>query len=259
MSSDTTQNRDAKVLEDLQTVEERITLCQEMTAAVSETDEALLAVVGFLEACAPRIVDLIEAGASGVLTEATLMKCLEVNDKLLAALSDSDDEPKKSGGAQKQDSPPSNAKSPDYETDLARAAAAADPFAGSDDLLSMSTPGQQSEPALIPTPSPAPANLKSTGDDDHDDFLLKPAAAAPAPNSNFFLRAPSGGPGVQQQPPAVLRAPSGGVSSSAGSLDDIFATLPPPAPATATKSPAKQPEKDDPFADFADLRSGKGL
>ena len=120
--------RDSKVTTDLESLAERISLCAEMQKEASSDDEvsrqgtelvekaigegfaastlpsfslfphnsisqALLAVIGFLEACAPRVHALIQVGAEGVLSEDTFMKCLEVNDKLLAILSDSDDEP----------------------------------------------------------------------------------------------------------------------------------------------------------------------
>jgi len=45
-----------------------------------------------LEACAPRMVELVEAAAQGALIESTLIKCLEINDRLLKVLSDCDNE-----------------------------------------------------------------------------------------------------------------------------------------------------------------------
>lgn len=43
-----------------------------------DKDEALSEVVGFLEACRPRMVDLVEAGIGGSLGEDTFNKCLQV-------------------------------------------------------------------------------------------------------------------------------------------------------------------------------------
>lgn len=57
-------------------------------------DEALLQVIGFLEACVPRMVELIEAAAQGALKPETFEECLVVNDKLANILSDVDKDPK---------------------------------------------------------------------------------------------------------------------------------------------------------------------
>ena len=60
------QSRDSAKLErDLLTVYEKVRLCQEMlqeSPGIAE-DEALSEVVGFLEACRDRIIDLVEAGS----------------------------------------------------------------------------------------------------------------------------------------------------------------------------------------------------
>ena len=63
-----------------QMVKDKIILCRQMlpeSAGVGK-DEALSEVVGFLEACRPRMVDLIEAGIGGGLGEDTFAKCLQV-------------------------------------------------------------------------------------------------------------------------------------------------------------------------------------
>jgi hypothetical protein len=90
-----TTTADSKVLGDLSVLEEQINLCAEMLAMHDKTrnvagssDEALLGVIGFLEACAPRMVELVEAAAQGALQEGTLIKCLEVNDRLTKTLGD---------------------------------------------------------------------------------------------------------------------------------------------------------------------------
>lgn len=47
-----------------------------------ETDPALADVVGFLEACRIRMIELIEAGTMGLLDEDILELCLKTNDVL---------------------------------------------------------------------------------------------------------------------------------------------------------------------------------
>lgn len=61
-------------------VKDKITLCREMLpeSAGVERDAAFSEVVGFLEACRPRMVDLVEAGVGGALGEDTFAKCLQV-------------------------------------------------------------------------------------------------------------------------------------------------------------------------------------
>ena len=90
---------DEKISRDLDTVLEKVDLCNSMlrpgggdrVASISKKEDAsVLAVIGFLEACAPRMVQLVEVAAQGSLSESVLMKCLEVNDKLMTAMSDID-------------------------------------------------------------------------------------------------------------------------------------------------------------------------
>jgi len=89
------ESPDAKISKDLATLEEQIDLCQTMLSTETSIDsnEALLAVIGFLEACQPRISELIEVAATqGVLGEEILEKCLVVNDRLTTTLEDCDEE-----------------------------------------------------------------------------------------------------------------------------------------------------------------------
>lgn len=83
---------DTKVLSDLKTLSDQIDLCVEMVkeqnGKIDSTNDALLGVIGFLEACVPRMVELVEAAAQGILLESTLETCLSVNDRLLKVLSD---------------------------------------------------------------------------------------------------------------------------------------------------------------------------
>ena len=95
----TPESPDQKIKQDLTTLSEQITLCQSMLAQCStpssiDANESLLSVIGFLEACVPRMVELIEAAASGALAEETFEACLLVNDRLTNVLADLDKDPK---------------------------------------------------------------------------------------------------------------------------------------------------------------------
>jgi len=89
---------DAKVLSDLSALSGQIELCGSMLKLAGplssiKEDDALLAVIGFLEASAPRMVELIEAAAGGSLGEKTFEECLVVNDRLTAILADVEKDP----------------------------------------------------------------------------------------------------------------------------------------------------------------------
>jgi len=59
-----------------------------------DSDASLLTIIGFLEACVPRMIELIQAGSvegSGFVSEETLVTTLEVNDELCMALKDLND------------------------------------------------------------------------------------------------------------------------------------------------------------------------
>jgi len=82
---------DEKIMQDLSTLADQISICQSMlsaTTAASPPDEALLSVIGYLEACVPRMIDLIEAAAQGALKETTFEECLLMNDVLTNVLAD---------------------------------------------------------------------------------------------------------------------------------------------------------------------------
>jgi hypothetical protein len=82
-----------KIMGDLGVVKEKIQLCESIlnpgeglpTPSLKD-NEVLLSVIGFLEACSPRMVELVEAGTQGALSELVLMECLAVNDKLMKLL-----------------------------------------------------------------------------------------------------------------------------------------------------------------------------
>ena len=53
-----------------------------------KSSDAMLAVIGFLEACGPRMVELVEAAATGALSEDVFAEVLSVNDRLQKQLTD---------------------------------------------------------------------------------------------------------------------------------------------------------------------------
>ena len=88
---------DAKIMADLEMLMEKCDLCESMLKPGSDspapsvqTDEACQSIIGFLEACAPRMVELVEAAAQGAVSDTVLMKALEVNDRLTKQLADID-------------------------------------------------------------------------------------------------------------------------------------------------------------------------
>lgn len=83
-----TEHYKQKLQEDLNVVLEKVKLCREMLPQSPgiQSDEALAEVVGFLEACRDRMIDLIEAGTQGLLDEDLFASCLRVNDALLRTL-----------------------------------------------------------------------------------------------------------------------------------------------------------------------------
>mmetsp|Transcript_13629 Transcript_13629/g.29609 ORF Transcript_13629/g.29609 Transcript_13629/m.29609 type:complete len:394 (-) Transcript_13629:103-1284(-) len=86
---------DAKVSEDLSTVSEKIELCRSMLVGGVQSDptnreDAILIVIGYLEACSPRMVGLINDGTAGALGSEVLERCLQVNDELRLTLEDYD-------------------------------------------------------------------------------------------------------------------------------------------------------------------------
>ena len=106
-----TTDPNTKILSDLSTVSEKIALCQSMLIPLSSVDEiynneSLLSIIGFLEACVPRVRELINIGImSGgnnnssssnddddnnevILKEETMTVCLNVNDDLCKILDD---------------------------------------------------------------------------------------------------------------------------------------------------------------------------
>lgn len=86
---------DQKILTDLSLVKEKLDKCDHylrpggamVRERVTKTDD-LLETIGFLEACSPRMVELVEAAAQGAVGEVVLMECLQINDRLAKCLTD---------------------------------------------------------------------------------------------------------------------------------------------------------------------------
>eukprot|EP00985_Skeletonema_marinoi_P010763 scaffold5049_cov115-Skeletonema_marinoi.AAC.6 len=191
-------NPDQKVLTDLGTLTDQINLCQSMLAQSGSSidgDEALLQVIGFLEACVPRMVELIEAAAQGALTPETFEECLVVNDKLANILSDVEKDPKDRQPIVPAASAKAVVGSSELDhveedmdnlgigggsTTLPLAAVAGgkttglddaeDPFSGGPDLLSP-TPLSSDLFSTTTTSAAASAAPKSNDDDDFDAFF----------------------------------------------------------------------------------------
>ena len=101
-----TSSADQKILNDLNILTEKMDQCQTQLneqkmghSNVFSTTNELYNIVGFLEACAPRMVELVEFcatqplsgdAATAPLSDSVLMKALEVNDQLIKTLSDLD-------------------------------------------------------------------------------------------------------------------------------------------------------------------------
>jgi len=83
-----TEDELAKLRKDLDAVSEKVGLCREMLphSPGIASDDALAEIVGFLEACKPRMDALVEAGLQGVLGEEMLAHCLKVSTDLQATL-----------------------------------------------------------------------------------------------------------------------------------------------------------------------------
>lgn len=137
---------DEKIMTDLEMVENKIAQCRNLRQGSDM--EMLLVTIGFLEACAPRMVELVEAAAQGALSEHVLVKCLDVNDQLTNLLNDIDQNP------------------PDESVAGVAAAATAtttsDPFRAEETLLEVGTPKDDSVP---------PAIGKTKSEDEFDDFF----------------------------------------------------------------------------------------
>ena len=203
-----TTNPDEKILADLSALSEQITLCQSMLASAGQVvggddaNEALLSVIGFLEACSPRMVELIEAAAQGALKAETFEQCLQINDKLTNVLADVEKDPKDrqpltpaaTGGANSAGDSPTEQQSTDIDQgikklDILSAAGGdsdttggkttgldtedVDPFAGGPDLLTPTPPTATDAFKISESMGSDEAAAKTANDDDDFDAFFK--------------------------------------------------------------------------------------
>lgn len=166
-----TRTSDSKILSDLATVIEKINLCTSMLQPLTATsqideDESLLTIIGFLEACVPRVRELVEAGMTGALAEDTILKCLSVNDSLLQVLEFVED--------------PAKCKPALHDTDTSDKKFDAFGIVDDDDLFGdqkSSAKNLKKTPASAPTESSSNASASlSTTTSALDELLLSPAA-----------------------------------------------------------------------------------
>jgi hypothetical protein len=179
--------KDSKVMTDLESLTEKMDLCDVMLlnnnppagdlSAAKTSSEALLAVIGFLEACAPRMVELVEAAAQGALSEDVFAQCLAINDRLQKQLADI------------ETSASTTTTTAASTTTAAASASAPKPESKQfEDLLMQeeesSENAQQPSAAAPAATAAAPAGEKTTGEDDEDEdpfTSAKPAATPDAP------------------------------------------------------------------------------
>lgn len=147
-SNNGSEAADAKILADLNVLREKMDLCDSLLPTATASDDAFLGVVGFLEACAPRVVELVEAAAQGALGETMLVECLAVNDRLTTLLSKTDAK-----------LPPVAENTPPVAAAITPAAPSAESSSADDDLLF-----NINEDSTATTT--APSNAKTTGEED---------------------------------------------------------------------------------------------
>jgi hypothetical protein len=210
---------DAKIMADLEMLTEKCDLCESMLRPGSDspapsvqTDEACQSVIGFLEACAPRMVELVEAAAQGAVSDVVLMKALEVNDKLTKQLADIDTvaltETPASTTAASASASGSSDDNDDYNDD--------NDFAGVQDNLD----------DLLLTSSTDDDNGNGGNMFGDDDDSKKPAAAAAATKSTGEedgeeVNDPFGKNTVSQ-PTSASGAPAPASTKSEEEFDDFF-------------------------------------
>jgi len=218
---------DTKILTDLSTVQEKIKLCRSMLIDIQhtsqiDTHEALLTVIGFLEACAPRVRELINNGMT-TLKEETLTECFTVNDDLCKILDDvehpeqvtnNEDGDGDSKKVAATDLDAANAISDD-NIDVAVESLDFDAF-GFEDQKQAITPSSATTPTTTTT---GVASSSASAASALEDLLAPPAYGVPPPNANAV--------------PAISTTP---------------------AAAATTKS---DPDTKDEFDDFFDNRADK--
>jgi hypothetical protein len=186
-SSDSDTDVDAKIMADLDMLMEKMDLAESMLRPGADgspapsvvQDDACKKVIGFLEACAPRMVELVEAAAQGAVKDAVLMKALDVNDRLTKQLADIDT-------IALTETPASTTAAAAPAGSSTDAEAAADHL--DDLLLSDDTDGD----LFGDDDSKLPAATKSTGEEDDNDNLpigtavVQPSAKSEDEFDSFF-------------------------------------------------------------------------
>lgn len=97
MSSPSQGSIDNKIMNDLNTVVEKMDIIEGLLRPGGgnpvpsvRKDATIMSLIGFIEACSVRMVQLVEAAAQGFVSEPVLVKCLEVNDRLTKVMADID-------------------------------------------------------------------------------------------------------------------------------------------------------------------------
>ncbi len=161
-----------KILRDLGVLREKMDLCETMlnpgadspTLSVNSS-EAMMAVVGFLEACAPRMLELVEAAASGALSETVFEEVLHCNDRLQKVLADVE-----------------TAALTETSASTTAATAAPPPTGGVQDQFNDLLLGDDDDGGV--TAGAGPAAFKSTGEEEDED--AKPPAIQQTSSNDEF-------------------------------------------------------------------------
>ncbi|KAG7345896.1 hypothetical protein IV203_004963 [Nitzschia inconspicua] len=172
-SAQSSMDANNKIMKDLRSVNEKIDLLNQMlnpgagTPKMSITNDAVMAVVGFLEACKPRMIELIEAASMiGVLSETVFEAVLQCNDRLQKALEDVE-----------------TAALTETTAETTAATAASENNDDDDDVTDQFNDlllGDLDDP---PPSAPVVAGPKSTGEEDSTNDMKQPATV-PASSSN---------------------------------------------------------------------------
>jgi hypothetical protein len=163
---------DEKINADLSTLSEQIDAARALlsapdcnTASDVDANETLLVYVGFLEACVPRMEQLVEGALGGKVGEETLEKILLLNDRLNRTLDDCD-----------------NPSAVTVDTEIAApAAVAAESSATGEDNFDFGDADVLASHSAAPVTAPAPAPGAAVTDE--DDPFASLAAAKPAADS----------------------------------------------------------------------------
>lgn len=186
-----------KLKRDLDSVMEKVQVCLELLPASPgiEQDELLSDIVGFLEACRDKLVDLIEAGSQGEISEELFEYTLKVNDAVVKTLEaewngttiETDSGETKEAEISLLDmddsAPASNLKVANLNDDMSLLSmgapaptptpvvAAADPFDPFGTQPPIPPAAAAASPVVSPVASPAPKTDADAAVDDFDSFF----------------------------------------------------------------------------------------